>query len=285
MNISQTDLILNPDGSVYHLALTPDEIAHQIIAVGDPDRVGMVSKYFDKIEVRKQKREFVTHTGTIGKKRFTVISTGIGTDNIDIVLNELDALVNVDLVERNIKTTKTSLDIIRIGTSGALRESVGVDVFLASSFGLGLDTLGEYYEFEADEEAQIFIQNVKKELNLKFSPYFTSGSDKLLALFPEIQQGITASCPGFYAPQGRVVRAKLKNPSFIDNLSNLSFKDSLITNFEMETSAYYTLGKVLGHHCLSLNAIVANRASKKFSTQPYETVDKLIQLVLEKWAV
>ncbi len=285
MNISQTDLILNPDGSVYHLALAPDEIAHQIIAVGDPDRVGMVSKYFDKIEVRKQKREFVTHTGMIGKKRFTVISTGIGTDNIDIVLNELDALVNVDLEERKIKTAKTSLDIIRIGTSGALREGLGVDVFLASSFGLGLDTLGEYYEFEADEEAQIFIQNVKKELNLKFSPYFTSGSGKLLALFPEIQQGITASCPGFYAPQGRVVRAKLKNPSFIDHLSNLSFKARLITNFEMETSAYYALGKVLGHHCLSLNAIVANRASKKFSTQPYETVDKLIQLVLEKWAV
>ena len=283
--IAESELIINARGAVYHLDLRPDELAHNIIIVGDPDRVGMVSKYFDKIDVSRQHREFVTHTGTIGKKRITCTSTGIGPDNIDIVLNEFDALVNIDFETRMIRKELTTLNIIRIGTSGSLQADVPVDSWVAGTHGLGLDNLLNYYRFEHNEQEKELLQSFVTQTQLHSqicNPYISLASPSLLKHFVEgFHHGITVTCPGFYGPQGRVLRLGIRNPELIDSLTNFRFGQHRITNFEMETSAIYGLGRLLGHHCLSLNAIIANRIAKEFTKDAHSLVDGLIRKVLE----
>lgn len=280
--IAPSELILNARGAIYHLDLLPDELAHTVITVGDPERVSAVSKHFDDIEVKRHHREFVTHTGTIANKRISVVSTGIGTDNIDIVLNELDALVNIDLETRIVREDPVSLQIIRIGTSGSLQEDIPVDSVVASSHGLGIDNLLNFYRHDNNEEERQLIQSFVTQTQLDAEPYLTGASAALLKHFvTDIHHGITVTCPGFYGPQGRVLRLGLSNPALIDHLTTFSFGRHRITNFEMETAGIYGLGKLLGHHCLSLNSIVANRISKEFSTNAGASMEKLIRNTLE----
>lgn len=283
--IAESELIINSRGAIYHLDLRPEELAQNIIIVGDPDRVAMVSKYFDKIEVKRQHREFISHTGTVGVKRITCTSTGIGPDNIDIVLNELDALVNIGFETRMIKKELTSLNIMRIGTSGSLQADVPVDSFVAGTHGLGLDNLLNYYRLEHNDQEKELLQSFVTHTQLHSqitNPYISTASASLIKNFVDgFHQGITVTCPGFYGPQGRVLRLGIRSPELIDRLTQFRFGQHRITNFEMETSAIYGLGKLLGHHCLSLNAIVANRIVKEFTKDGNATVDKLIKKVLE----
>lgn len=278
--IAESELILNHRGAVYHLNLRPEELAPTVITVGDPDRVDRVSRHFDAIEVKEHHREFVCHTGRLGTKRLTVVSTGIGPDNIDIVLNELDALVNIDFETRTIKDNLSHLNIIRIGTSGSLQADVAVDSYVASTHGLGLDNLLNFYRQEHnDEEASLLQQFITHTgLNAQITnPYITHGSAALLKHFVKgYHAGITVTCPGFYGPQGRVLRLGIKNPDLINRLTQFNYGQHRITNFEMETSAIYGLGNLLGHHCLSLNAIVANRIHQQFSKDSSTLVDNLI---------
>ena len=282
-----SELIINPDGSIYHLNLRPEQIAKTVIVVGDPDRVGKVSAHFDSIEYKVQKREFVTHTGSYKGKRITVISTGIGTDNIDIVLNELDALVNIDFEKRTEKETLTSLDIIRIGTSGAMQEDIPVDSFLISKYGMGLDGLLHFYNYKnnADEHMTFlhFMETVGAATDFPIRPYIArAGEDLLKNLAADFTQGITLTCPGFYAPQGRILRAELSVDNFLLNLGKFSYKNLRCTNFEMETAAIYGLSNILGHQAISFNAILANRVTNEFSKKPKESVKQLIEMVLER---
>jgi uridine phosphorylase len=283
--IAESELIINDRGAVYHINCRPEEIAATIITVGDPARVKEVSKYFDRIDFKNEHREFITHTGYIGKMQISCISTGIGPDNIDIVLNELDALVNIDFESRMIKEQLTSLNIIRFGTSGSLQKEIEVDSFVASTHGLGLDNLMNFYRTQPNEADIQLIQafNTHTQLNSgDISPYIHMASMQLLKHFTKnYHQGITVTCPGFYAPQGRILRLGLAYPQLIDQLTNFSFGNHRISNFEMETSAIYGLGTALGHHCLSLNAIVANRISKTFSTNGVMAVENLIKQSLE----
>jgi uridine phosphorylase len=283
--IAESELIINDRGAVYHINCRPEEIATTIITVGDPGRVKEVSKYFDRIDFKNEHREFITHTGYIGKMQISCISTGIGPDNIDIVLNELDALVNIDFETRMIKEQLTSLNIIRFGTSGSLQKEIEVDSFVASTHGLGLDNLMNFYRTQPNEADIQLIQafNTHTQLNSgDISPYIHMASMQLLKHFTKnYHQGITVTCPGFYAPQGRILRLGLAYPQLIDQLTNFSFGNHRISNFEMETSAIYGLGTALGHHCLSLNAIVANRISKTFSTNGVMAVENLIKQSLE----
>lgn len=282
--IEESELILNKDGSVYHLHLRPEHLANEIITVGDPDRVKEVSKYFDSIEFKTNKREFVTHTGFIGKKRISVISTGIGTDNIDIVFNELDALVNIDLTTRTIKEKKTSLNIIRVGTSGTLQNDIPIDSILLSTFGLGLDGLMNFYAHENSAVEKEILAKINQEVQLPIPACLASGSQKLIDLYKneEVQYGITLTATGFYGPQGRKLRLQAVMENFIENLAAVHLGENRITNLEMETAGIYGLGKLLGHHCLSVNGILANRQTMEFSKQPKEIVEKAIQLSLEK---
>jgi uridine phosphorylase len=278
--IAESELIINARGAVYHLDLRPEELADTVITVGDPDRVEQVSRHFDHIEHRQQHREFISRTGRIGKKRITVISSGIGPDNIDIVLNELDALANIDLETRTIRESHRRLDIIRVGTSGSLQKDVPVDSFVASTHGLGIDNLMHFYRPEYNEEErqirQAFVTFTQMH-NHASEPYVCSGSPALLKHFiGGFIHGITVTCPGFYGPQGRVLRLGLALPDLNDQLTDFRFGRHRITNFEMETSAIYGLGKLLGHRTLSLSAIVANRVDKTFSKDPAATVTKLI---------
>jgi uridine phosphorylase len=283
--IAESELIINSRGAVYHVDLKPEELARNIIIVGDPDRVAMVSKYFDRIEIKQQHREFVSHTGVIGKKRITCTSTGIGPDNIDIVLNEVDALVNIDFETRTIKKELTTLNIMRIGTSGSLQADVPVDSWVAGTHGLGLDNLLNYYRLEHNEQEKELLQSFVTHTQLHTqicNPYISLASASLLKHFVDgFHQGITVTCPGFYGPQGRVLRLGIRNPELIDRLTQFRFGQHRITNFEMETSAIYGLGKLLGHHCLSLNAIIANRITKEFTKDAHILVDGLIKKVLE----
>lgn len=283
--IAESELIINDRGAIYHLDLLPEELAQNIITVGDPARVKEVSKHFDKIEVEKHHREFVTHTGFIGDKRISVVSTGIGTDNIDIVLNELDALVNIDFETRTINTGLKQLNIIRIGTSGSLQADIPVDTFVASTHGLGVDNLMNFYLYESNEEEKQLIHSfvTQTQLHNGFGdPYISAASIHLLKHFVEgYYQGITVTCPGFYGPQGRILRLGISNPHFIDNLTSFEFGNYRITNFEMETSAIYALGKALHHNCLSLSAIIANRIHENFSRDPLKLMDQLIKKSLE----
>lgn len=280
--IEASELILNPDGSIYHLNLRPEHIATTILTVGDPDRVAKISKLFDHIEFKTQKREFCTHTGTLNGKRLSVISTGIGTDNIDIVFNELDALVNIDFKTRTPKTTHTSLQIIRIGTSGALQAHIPVDSFVASAYAVGLDNLRWYYAFhENPQEKQ--LQTALQNINLPTRPYVAQGSSSLRQqIAPDFITGITVTCPGFYGPQARQLRIPLQMPDFLDRLQAFNFQEQQITNFEMETAGIYTMSRLLGHEALSLNAILANRHHKTFTNNPKGLVEKMIQQTLER---
>jgi uridine phosphorylase len=282
--IQESELIINQRGAIYHLDLRPEELATNIITVGDPDRVPLVSRHFDSIEFTCQHREFVTHTGYLGKKRVSVISTGIGPDNIDIVLNELDALVNIDLVDRTVKPGHTSLNIIRVGTSGALQADIPVDSFVVSTHGLGIDNLLNFYRHEENEEERQLLQAfcTQTQLNSRIShPYISRASAGLIKHFVKnFHHGITVTCPGFYGPQGRILRLGLSNPDLIDRLTQFSFGPHRITNFEMETSGIYGLGKILGHQCLSLSAIVANRIARAFSKDGNKAVQQLIETTL-----
>ena len=283
--IAESELIINDRGAIYHLDVTPSELADNIITVGDPDRVKEVSKHFDKIEIQRRHREFVTHTGTLGNKRVSVVSTGIGPDNIDIVLNELDALVNIDFESRTINPEIKQLNIIRIGTSGSLQADIPVDSFVASTHGLGIDNLMNFYLHENNEQEQQLLHAfvTQTQLHSGFSnPYIASAAVSLMRHFVEgYYQGITVTCPGFYGPQGRVLRLGISNPHLIDRLTEFQFGQHRITNFEMETSAIYGLGKALHHNCLSLSAIVANRIHKNFSSDGGALVEKLIVKSLE----
>lgn len=283
--ISETDLIINPDGSIYHLNLLPEDVAHTVITVGDPDRVTEITKHFDVIELKKGKREFLTHTGYLGKKRITVISTGIGTDNIDIVFNELDALVNIDFNSRTVKQKLTALDIIRIGTSGAIQPDIPMGTILASSFGLGLDALMHYYIHELSGDERSILDGVNAHLShLKgVHPYVSAADSGLLnTIGADMEKGITVTAPGFYAPQGRQVRAKNAVPNLIPQLNSFKQGYYRITNLEMETAGIYAMAKVLGHKALSVNAILASRVNFEFSSNPGKVVDQAIKMVLEK---
>ncbi len=284
-SIAASELIINDRGAIYHVNCRPEEIAHNIITVGDPDRVKEVSKYFDSIEFKNQHREFVTHTGYIGKKRISVTSTGIGPDNIDIVMNELDALVNINLETRTIKDKLTALNIIRVGTSGSLQEEIPVDSFVASTHGLGLDNLMNFYKHESNQEETQILHSFNTHTQIHqgiTAPYITGAGVSLLKEFVDgFHLGITVTCPGFYGPQGRVLRMGLTQPQLIDRLTTFTFGQHRISNFEMETSAIYGMGKVLGHHCLSLSAIVANRITKEFSSDGGAAVENLIKKTLE----
>lgn len=283
MQISPTDLILNPDGSIYHLSLRPEQLADTVITVGDPDRVKKVSKYFDSIEIKISKREFITHTGMLSGKRLTVISSGIGTDNVEILMNELDALVNIDLATLAVKPTHKSLNIVRLGTSGSLQKHIPVDGFVISQRGIGLDTLGSFYETSFNE----ITPAIKKIFGLKFMPYSNVSSKNLLSLFKKNApqnwfEGTTVTCPGFYAPQGRTLRFNPKIQGLLEKMNGY-YRDGIsLSNLEMETAGYYLMGKVLGHEVLSISAILANRMTHEFSKQPEKQVDSLIKYALEK---
>ena len=285
MKISTTDLILNKDGSVYHLNLLPEDLADDIITVGDPDRVGEVSKHFDKVELRKGKREFITHTGYIGSKRISVISTGIGTDNIDIVLNELDALVNIDLDRRVYLDKLKSLNIIRIGTSGAMQTDIPIDSILVSEYAVGLDALMAFYTYEASREEKAILRAIVSQAPAfkPLKPYVCAASKLLLRkIGKDLPRVITVTAPGFYAPQGRELRYTKSIPNFIKQLSSISKDNWRLTNLEMETSGIYGLANILGHQAISVNAILASRVKYEFSKNPGKTIDKTIKLVLER---
>ncbi|MGM1430624.1 nucleoside phosphorylase [Sphingobacterium lactis] len=282
--INDSELIINADGSIYHLNLLPEDIADTIIFVGDPDRVPLVSRYFDAIEVKKGKREFITHTGTIKGKRLTVISTGIGTDNIDIVLNELDALVNIDFATKTLKPEIKSLDIIRIGTSGSIQGNISMGTVLASDFAIGFDTLMQYYKKPYTEpEVQLQAAVIDHFGDLTFKPYVGRASQKLLEQFAfDLPKGITMTAPGFYGPQGRMVRSQNTYPDLIKKANSFEIFGRHLTNLEMETAGIYALANMFGHHAISINAILASRVNETFSTNPQEVVDKAIRLVLDR---
>lgn len=283
--MNASELILHPDGSIYHLHLHPEQIAPLIITVGDPDRVAKVSRYFDRVECRVRKREFVTHTGWLGNTRLSVISTGIGPDNVDIVLNELDALFNIDLAERQPKAHLTQLSLIRIGTAGCLQAEVPVDAWVASSAAFGMDGLLHFYDapsLQDNPALQALRSHCIGQWAFPVSPYFVEGDKDLLEKFEAgFHQGITATNPGFYGPQGRRLRAAVAQPEYLDLLQRFDFQGRKILNLEMETAAIYGLSKLLGHRAVSLSAILANRAMGTFSRQPEKTVQRLIEHVLE----
>ncbi|AWG22294.1 phosphorylase [Flavobacterium faecale] len=284
--IAASELILNPDGSVYHLNIKPENIAHDIIFVGDPDRVEKITQLFDSVEFSTQKREFKTETGTYKGKKITVISTGIGPDNIDIVLNELDALVNIDLTTRTIKEKHTALNIVRIGTSGSLQADIPVDSFVMSKMGLGLDCMLRSYQADHVTHATLedaFIKHTSWSPD-KGRPYAVSCSEKLEKQFESdsIFKGITATAGGFFGPQGRILRLPIQDEGLNNKMDSFSHNDVRITNLEMETAAIYGLSALLGHHALSLNAIIANRATKTFSSDPNQATINLIDYALEQ---
>jgi len=283
--ISETDLILNRDGSVYHLSLLPKNISDTIIAVGDPSRVYKVSQYFDEVEFEMNKREFITHVGHFNGKRITVISTGMGTDNIEIFLTELDALVNIDLKTREPKTKKRKLKIVRIGTSGALQEDIPLGAHLVSEYGVGLDNLMQFYDLPMTGTEKKLATDIKTKCKLPFTPYVVKGSESLMQQIGfDMIAGNTVTTPGFYAPQGRKIRAATLMPKLLDDLNYYHNKSSdfWLTNFEMETSAYYAFGRLLGHEVLSVNAMIANRVKNKFSKDYDKIIDALIKKVLER---
>lgn len=286
--IQSSELILNPDGSVYHLNLKPEHIAKDIIFVGDQNRVEKITKHFEKIEFSQQKREFKTQTGLYKGKRITVMSSGIGPDNIDIVMNELDALVNIDLKTREIKDELTSLNIVRIGTSGSLQADIPCDSFVMSQYGLGLDNMLRSYlidDISEKDMEEAFIKQTNWDIK-KGRPYVIKGSETLEKRLEsdKIFKGFTGTAGGFYGPQGRVLRLNIQDPELNNKMDRFEFNGIKMTNLEMETGAIYGLGKLLGHQCLSLNAIIANRATGTFSNDPYKAVDALIDYTLDKLA-
>ena len=287
--IKESELILNPDGSIYHLNLRPEQVADTIILVGDPNRVPRVSAYFDTIEFSTQKREFCTHTGTYKGKRLTALSTGIGPDNIDIVINELDALFNIDLHTRKPKEQLTSLNIVRFGTSGSLQADIPVDSFVLSSHGLGMDNMLHAYK-DAPKVREIAMEEAfmtHTQWNTdKGRPYIVGCGETLKQrlLTDKVFEGITGTAPGFYGPQGRMLRLPVQDPTLNDKLHSFNYKGYRMTNLEMETSAIYGLSKLLGHQAVSLNAIIANRAAGTFTKDTKKVVENLIVYGLEQLA-
>ena len=285
MRIKESELIIN-EGRIYHLGLAPEELGDVIITVGDPDRVERVSRHFDSIEYTGRKREFLTHTGYIGNKRLSVIGTGIGPDNIDILINEIDALKNIDFSTRQVKEKLTQLRIIRMGTSGAIRPEIPVDSIVCSSHGLGLDGVLNFYRYSKTDFQTAFILALKESIPALFelcSPYLFAGDTEMGELLaPEDYSGVTITSGGFYAPQGRALRLDNHMRSIVDQLRMFEFKGLHPVNFEMETSAIYGLAGLLGHRALSINAIIANRANGTFSKNPYVTIDRMIAKTLER---
>lgn len=282
--MNPSELILNADGSIYHLHLKPENIASTIITVGDPERVASVASFFDQVEFKTQKREFHTQTGIYRGKRLTVISTGIGTDNIDIVLNELDALANIDFETRKVKPVFSPLDFIRIGTSGAIQKDIPVGSFLLSETAIGFDSLLHYYKNAPRQHSEIVLK-LKQEFAFPILPYAVDCDPVLKDIFSKNSKmilGNTATNVGFYAPQGRNLRAKPATKNFIEKLAQFEFGHQKITNLEMETSGIYGLAKVLGHRAVSLNAILANRATGEFSENPEKNIQKLIEFSLNR---
>ncbi len=283
--IASSELIINNRGAIYHLDLRPDEMGDIIITVGDPFRVEKVSRYFDRVEHKSNHSEFITHTGWIGSQKISVVSTGIGPDNIDIVFNELDALANIDFDTRTEKKEKKRLKCIRIGTSGSLQKDIDVDSFVASTHAVGLDNLMHYYARQDDQHEIDLLSQFKSQVRFSpnIQPYATTGNAGLISAFADIAHGgITVTSPGFYGPQGRVLRVGLANPNLNHDLTAFSWGNQRILNFEMETAAIYGLGRLLGHECMSLSAIVANRLAGKFSSDADATMDKLIRTTLER---
>ncbi len=287
--LTTTEFLLNTDGSVYHLQLKPEHVAETIITVGDPERVAEVSKHFERIEYKIQNREFVTHTGFFKNgKRVTVISTGIGTDNVEIVITEIDALFNIDFETRLPKSKITSLNFIRIGTTGTIKNEIALDSFLVAESAIGLDNLMHFYDAPNNSDELLLADALaeyieKKNEDLFIFPYAFSASKTLLAQFcvePFIKS-ITVTTPGFYAPQGRAMRTKLTERNLVFILGNFNWKNTSLTNFEMETSALYGMARVLGHHAISVSAVLANRVQETFSTQSQVTINKLIEKVIE----
>jgi len=284
--LEASELILNADNSIYHLNLLPEDIADTIIVVGDQNRVGQVSKYFDTIEIKKEKREFYTHTGVLNGKRLTVLSTGIGADNIDIVLNELDALANIDFQARTIKKEFKQLKIVRIGTSGAIQPDISIDSFVLSEYALGFDGVLHFYKSEDilhPEFTRAFVEYTAW-FTKKAEPYLVKSDDLLRGQLSSnrIRYGVTVTNSGFYGPQGRKLRLDLQDSTLNDKLTSFRYEDLRITNLEMESSAIYGLSKLMGHQAVSLNCIIANRVLGEFSKNPLQTIDKLIQYTLEK---
>lgn len=282
--IADTELILTPENKIYHLNLSKEEIADDIVLVGDPDRVTLISNKFDSIEHKIQNREFVTHTGTLNGERISAIATGIGPDNIDIVINELDALVNIDFETRTINKTKKKLNLIRLGTSGALQKNIAIDTFIASSYGLGFDGLAHFYqnkEILEQKMANAYTVHANWPINLA-TPYFIKASECLLERFPELAHGITATAPGFYGPQGRALRLTPAISNLHKKMETFRNKETKICNFEMETSALYYLGQTLGHNTLTICAIIGNRLTKEYSKDYKKIVEKMIDLVLKR---
>jgi len=283
--IKESELIINADGSIYHLNLKPEHIPENIILVGDPGRVERISRHFSKIEHRSSNREIFAHIGYFNNQRLMVMSTGMGTDNMDIIMNELDALVNVDFKTRTIKEQLKSLNIVRLGTSGAVQADIPVGSHAASSYGLGLDGLLPFYLSEHVTETAIsnhFIQQVNWPDDLPY-PYFAKCSEELFKrIAPGMVSGITATAPGFFGPQGRVVRMPLKYPHLMEKFQHFRFEGERIINFEMETSALYGLGKMLGHNTLTVCAVIANRASRTYLGDYKPVIDELIEIVLNR---
>lgn len=283
--ITETDLVLNRDGSVYHLSLLPRHISETIITVGDPSRVNAVSQHFDSIEFEMNRREFITQVGNYRGKRITVISTGIGTDNVEIFFTEIDALVNIDLKTREPKARKRKLKIIRIGTSGALQEDIPVGSHLVSDYAVGLDNLMNFYDLRQDDLERNIAEDLRKKAKLPFTPYLVSGSE---ALRKQVGEGMivgnTITTPGFFAPQGRVMRIPTRFPKMLEDLTAYHHRaaDFWLTNFEMETAGYYAMARLLGHEVLSVNAIIANRLKNEFSKDPNAIVETLIQTILDR---
>jgi len=282
----ESELIINADGSIYHLKLRPEHVADTVFVVGDQGRVPIISNYFDKIEHKIQNREFLTHTGYFGKKRISVISTGIGTDNIDIVLNELDAAVNFDLESRTLRDQRKSLDIIRLGTTGALQPDIPVDTMVASAFGLGFDGLMHFYDYDSKlaetDMADAFVKHVNWHDKLPYPYVFAASQSLLTRIAGELTKGITTTANGFYGPQGRELRIPLAFPKMNELIESFDYQGHKITNLEMETSALFALGKVLGHNTLTVCDVIANRARKEYSKDVKASVDKMIRYVLEK---
>jgi uridine phosphorylase len=277
---SPTDLIINPDGSSYHLNLRPDQIPNTLILVGDPERVPMVSHYFDVVTDKIQKREFVTHLGLIGGKRIAVVSSGIGADNVEIVMNELDALVNIDFITRTEKAEKRSLNLIRIGTSGSIQAHIPVDSILVSTAAIGFDNLAQFYGFDSAQSLpEDVITRWTKAIDYPLPLYAARASASLLSQFASLNAspGITLTAPGFYAPQGRTIRMHSIRPDFLSKVAAAKLGDQEITNIEMETAAYYAFAGAMGHEMISLNAILANRITQEFSQDPEGQIRSLIE--------
>ena len=283
MYISETDMILNPDGSVYHLGLLPQQVSDNIIFVGDPGRVQRISQHFDHLEHEVTKREFITHTGTYKGTRVTAMSTGMGTDNIEIAMIELDALFNIDLQTRRLKENPVTLHIVRIGTSGSIRKEIEPGTVLGAKYGVGLDIYNTHYLMPQDEFEQEIAGALKKNLQLQYDPYCLKGSEKLINKIAfDIPIGNTVTTPGFYAAQGRQLRIPLRNNTYLKKLLSFNHKGFKLSNVEMETSTIYGFARLMGHEALSINAILANRVQKKFFMDTHKPIDSIIEMVLER---